>query len=223
MHIDYIIDGFFSRFYYYTVSFICGILRYHNRFNRDFSILCESSSSNEMSLDCIYIFGKPVKDFSRFAQIIIKNGFTILGAAIGSGICLTFAVLAINDYFESICDYCFHENSIPGLLAAEAFLSIGKGLFSCKLHYCRSRAKPSKQEFVFVSIIKHTLRMIRNRFITLVLSIVSMNAACSFGCGKCCKTTSCCMLHDSCYTALPFKHVKNGEHRMFELMAIGFE
>ena len=129
MHIDYISDGFFSRFYDYVINFICGILRYLNRFGRNKSFLCESSLSNKVSLDCIYLFGKPVKNFSRFAQIIIKSVFTILGATIGSGICLTFAVLAINDHFESICDHCYHENSIPGLLAAEALLSFGKGLF----------------------------------------------------------------------------------------------
>ena len=139
MHIDYIFLLYiiFSRFYYYTISFINGILRYRNRFGRNKSILCESSSSNEISLDCIYISGKPVKDFSRFANIIIKSVFTLLASAFGFGICLNFAVLAINDSFESICDYCYHENSIPGLLAAAAFLSFGKGLFSCKLHYKR--------------------------------------------------------------------------------------
>ena len=61
-------------------------------------------------------------------------------------------------------------------------------------------------------------QIIRNLFphrFYLVLCIVSINAACSFGCGKCCRTTAC-------YTALPFEHVKDGKNRMMDLMIAGF-
>ena len=62
---------------------------------------------------------------------------------------------------------------IPGLLNIETFLSIGKNVF---------------QQF-------HHRKMT-----ILVLCIVSIIAACSFGCMKCCRTTSCC-------PGLPFEQV----------------
>ena len=64
---------------------------------------------------------------------------------------------------------------IPGLFAIETFLSIGKNFF---------------QQF-------HHRKMT-----TLVLSIVSIIAACSFGCMKCCRTSPCC-------PGLPFEQVEN--------------
>ena len=62
---------------------------------------------------------------------------------------------------------------IPGLLNIETFLSIGKNFF---------------QQF-------HHRKMT-----TLVLCIVSIIAACSFGCMKCCRTSSWC-------PGLPFEQV----------------
>ena len=66
--------------------------------------------------------------YQLFVHIIIKSIFTIFSALAGFGTCVTAAAYAI----QYDCDYCYNENFIPGLLAAEAFLSIGKGLLSCK-------------------------------------------------------------------------------------------
>ena len=76
-------------------------------------------------MKCLWIaFIFLVSQFRLYKIIIrFKSILTIFSALAGCGTCVTAAVYAI----KYDCDYCYNENFIPGLLAAEAFLSIGKG------------------------------------------------------------------------------------------------
>ena len=86
------------------------------------------------------------------------------------------------------------------------FYVLVSGFYHTNERKSKGPSGPDNQKFKFLCPYRFNL----------VLCIVSINAACSFGCGKCCRTTSC-------YTALPFDHVKDGKNRMLDLMIVGFE